>query len=73
MLVQQHPGHDPNYDRDREDSYQGEGSSGTRYSPGPLRIALQGQIAGILPCPPPLLARSILGRGAVPLSLERGP
>ena len=49
-LIQQHPDHDPDSDREREDSHQREGRSGTRRSPEPLRIAPQGQLRGILPC-----------------------
>lgn len=51
-VVHKRAGHDPRCDRDREDSYQREGSSGTRYSPGPLRIALRGQFDRILACRP---------------------
>ncbi|MHB8556389.1 MAG: hypothetical protein ACYDCB_12200, partial [Candidatus Dormibacteria bacterium] len=53
--------------RDREDSYQGEGSSGTRYSPGPLRIALRGQIG------PMLSRRRVAARGAEYKACEAGP
>ncbi len=51
MLVQQNPGHDPTSDRDRENSYQREGVTGTRQSPGPPRIAPQGQFGAILSRP----------------------
>ncbi len=51
MLVQQNPGHDPTSDRDRENSYQREGVTGTRHSPGPPRIAPRGQFGAILSRP----------------------